>query len=801
MRDAISRNVPEAGPQAGEIVTSDEAAIRAPARVEPGTVINTPKTSAKSKKSKSGSQRVDQNPPKSRIAKPKRTIPVPSPSRKPKSDTAPQRPTAIPVTIEPTAVVEQPQQPQADLLDLSHVTVETTTNIDHLKRAVTRYGKVPGGIVVEGEATCDFRIHSLSIDAHQPAHLIVNGKLRVDSKLTAEELALLWDAVLVSGDAARNFGVISQQEAVGVPPDSVLGVTMMTADDYFGSTAYGYDTQFSLHHSSLPGYVNPFVEDARTAIFDERAVHRQCFSYLNNVRPRVFLTVTGTHFAPKATNSLTPASTRVSLAIGVLKGSEEIPTYLWGQPSTEMGLAASQFPFVYSAFNTISRNFAAFSRCAPSLPRTIAYAELVLLLRRAKVDRATSFGAEYVRRLCQERRSLPIPRFNYTLRSSDFANVAREAANRLGCFNGNWLPWDNLKAAILGVHYSTLAGDYAAFVKCQKRAAEYIAYLDDGTGVKSHANLDQTFDDIRRRLSGCCHDTLIEHCLETALSSTRTSHEKHGFLKDALRHCPPATLVPDNAVTRCRRVEVLSLLDPSHNPVPELSKVRKEDPQSVMAFASMNAIERRRLSEKRERTWFISSLESVQSFTRLSPEQRDLLKDELHRFGVSEAEYSRHLRNDESIHPAAVLAQLMADKLRPRPIGSFSPQYLHRENPFVHSHELLDHESPEQLQNFFLPIRGSILRFIDRKPPIKGFIRRLQMPFMKDRQPGFWWQKFLKAHSPSSDGSISKAALLLAFELNVRDIMVDRLYSEMRKHRTRNPQSALFFLDVQVARR
>ena len=93
-------------------------------------------------------------------------------------------------------------------------------------------------------------------------HLIVNETIHFDTGLTSEEMALLWSSVFGVNSPSKNFGVISQTEAIGIEQDSIVASTMMSADNWLGSVVYGYDSQFRLPNLDVPSYRNPFVADA-----------------------------------------------------------------------------------------------------------------------------------------------------------------------------------------------------------------------------------------------------------------------------------------------------------------------------------------------------------------------------------------------------------------------------------------------------------------------------------------------------------------------------------------------------------
>ena len=209
-----------------------------------------------------------------------------------------------------------------DVPDLSHVRIEGTTESQLLRDAVKRYGKLPGGIVVEGEASCDVPIMSLAIDPTYTSHLIINESLRYDTGLSPEEVALLWHAVLESKQAATDFGVLSQHEAVGIDNDNVVSLTMMQADNTLGGIIYGRDSQFVLYRDIVPGYRNPCSEEMNE--WDLDTVVRLCLNHLYDLHPQLFLNVASTTFVATADGMLMATNTTVRAAIGVKHSGDVI---------------------------------------------------------------------------------------------------------------------------------------------------------------------------------------------------------------------------------------------------------------------------------------------------------------------------------------------------------------------------------------------------------------------------------------------------------------------------------------------
>jgi hypothetical protein len=699
--------------------------------------------------------------------------------------------------------------PPRNILDLSHVKVVSTTDVKFLRAAVERYGRLPGGIVVEGDAYCPMQITSLAVDPTRPTHLLINGCKVFDTGLSPEEVALIWHAVLETDRSVKDFGALSQREAIGIDDDTKVGVTMLKADNALGGIAYGYDSQYNLGKEPGPNHRNPYIEETDEVLLPN-VVERLFFNYLNKIVPQLFLTVTDVRFRESTPGVLRVASTQVTAALAIATWEQALVT-------TPLLKVESCFPLVHNALQELVAHFSDHARAEPCIARTIAYAELVSLLRRAKIAEASLSGVDHVRQLVAKRQRMPLPRFNYTLRSKEFVTVAGNAARQLSRTESTW--FDGLMATTVGIHYASQAGDFSTFVQCKQHALKCISRLQTHTFYDEYRQLSQALPGLAERIRSCCHDALIEACIEAAYNSSCPQEEKFAYLNEAVRLCGSPATIKQNSASRCRWLEAKSYLNSSFDPVSDFAKVRADDPTTMLPFSTLTRIKARSqhganiLHDGSRFRFAIAELKQQLGFAKLGKEYADLwlkLKDklsdqrvlsvlkELQRFGLPLQEYLTTLAADNANEPDLALWKLLARRLTDLPATSFSTRFLHRDNPFVTSHELLDYESPANLAHLFLAVRREVERFDFLIRPEKSGLRKLFSPILPLDLQG-WWAQFLKAHAPPSGSETSKVALLLAHELKVRGRTVKDLYDRMREHRTKNPQAALFLLDLEAA--
>lgn len=461
------------------------------------------------------------------------------------------------------------------------------------------------------------------------------------------------------------------------------------------------------------------------------------------------------------------------------------------------------FPLIHQAVQAMARHFGEHARAEPCIARTIAYAELVFLLRAAKAAKATLSSSDYVRSLIARRQRQPLPQYNYTLRSKDFSTLAADTARRLSRTESTG--FDGLMATTVGLRYAAQAGDFTTFSTCKQHALKCIARLQTQTFENEYGILRQALPHLEGRIRESCHDTLIEACIEAACDPGCSSEDQFAYLEKAMRLCGSADVMSQNSPTRCRWLEAKSYLQPNFDPVPELAKIRAADPSTVLPFSVLAMVKARRrdLRDIFERERQLDTADLTGPYADLWLKLRDRhshrtvlsLCKELQRFDLPIQDYLTTFTAHRTDEPNRVLWRLLVARLAHLPATSFSTRFLHRDNPFVASHELLDYETPANLTKLFSSARRDVERFDFLIPREKTGLRKLFSTFLPHDLPD-WWAQFLKAHASSTGSEASKTALLLAHELKARGRTVKDLYDQMRQHRTKNPQAGLFLLDL-----
>ena len=262
----------------------------------------------------------------------------------------------------------------------------------------------------------------------------------------------------------------------------------------------------------------------------------------------------------------------------------------------------------------------------------------------------------------------------------------------------------------------------------------------------------------------------------------------------------------------------MAALDPAFDPLPPLLEVRRSNNKSNLAISTFTAIQSRRLFgdyldgsieqaraelPRRKHELSIANLpenlrlswDRIQGFVRESNALWVL--DECKRFDVPIQDfvlaYQRSAPKDANVK--RVLGQLMVARLKDRQPIEWSTRLLNRRNPFALSHVFLDHESDNQIDIEFSLVRGKVEDFGPRPTRLKALLRRLARCSDERSNAEIWWRDYLSMQARNKKYDSSKVAVLLAYELRARGLTVHQLYEAMRKHRTENPQAALFLFD------
>lgn len=683
-----------------------------------------------------------------------------------------------------------------------------TSNVQAATSAISRYGKLPGGIVVEGEAICDLSLKSIEFDPKRPAQLLINGCIAFDTGLDPEEIALLWHAVLETGRAATEFGVLLQQTVVGVEGDSLVAAAMMRADNALGAVVYGYDTQYRFAHYSLPSYRNPFLQEAKHAS-DPTVLHRRFINYLYEFSPKFFLAIGTAQFAVTPQSALVVTSMNVK---GTLSAVDSDGIVMTGPDGSSLG--ARQFPFMHDALQLLASHVADYARAEPYLARTLAYAAVVTLLRRARSERAARHGREHVFALLKDRQHIALPRFDYNLRSEEFAKVARETAQRLSATSSNW--FDGLMALVVGLEYAVSAGDLSSFLICKEKALSCIAALRRERHLTPlQQELSSSLPDLARRVRNSCYDKVIDRCLQAAQQRGRTKDERVLYLSEAVRRSDLSGSAKPDWATQCRWLEAKGCLDPNFDPVPGFADARRNEPSMLLPYFALGRVTSyrryvgpgalgeagdiaratdslmRQLGVEKLQKSDLDELRALQA--KLSDRAVFLLLDEIDRLQVPLDAYLALRRKQRAADPRRAILEFVATSLSSRQAGSFSTRYLHRLSPFFGSHQLLDHETPNALEGLVMLVMVDVEVF--GSEDTRNASRREPPSLCETAEE--WWYEFLWSVGSTQAPRSSKVAALIAHEMKARKLTVQQLYSTMQANQTRNPQAALFFHDLE----
>jgi conjugative relaxase-like TrwC/TraI family protein len=733
------------------------------------------------------------------------------------------KPKAIPKAIPKSPAKPKSHPPERDLLDLSHFTIHGTTDPDILQQALAEYGTVPGGIIAEGVAHCGFRIEQLAYDPAQPRCLIINDSLRYDTGLSPEEISLLWHAVLTTGQASQQFGALSQWQAVGIDSDTIVGRTLLEADNANGALVYGYDSQFRLTKSSVPSYKNPFLAElGRVTHLHETT--RNVFNSLYDLQPRFFLKVLGTTFSRRDDAELVASGTHITSVLGVVGTGGKVVTDL-PQFSSDAPLVKDRFPDIHRAFEHLVGHFGQFARSEPRTARSLAYAEVVLLLRRARADHAALVGQNHVQRLHDSRQRVSIPRLNYTLRSEEFVRAASESARKLARIGSTG--FEHIVFGMAGLHYANLTGDASSFSACREKVERCLWPFEradaDPNPLPVLRELRRLLPEVRNRLSSMPHDILIDNCLNSAFGASRSVEECRQYLLDAQKRCGDPRKYADMPLgTQCRYLEISSYLLPDLDPVKHFSENRFRNPGSLQPFHALNRVTARRRSGqemekaidqllkvvddqaallgKAKTRWHSSDLRRIVT-AHLTVHHATWLLAELRRSPISQAEYLTAIHDhrdsdDRSIRLA--LLKLIIARLRTLPPREFSVSLLHSRNLFVDSHQLLD-DFGFSNEDLLQAAQAKVQVFHSQSTSIGKFVKNMLPAQLSQSAAERWWHDLLKTLSPLPNREASKCGMLLLYELDVRGLTVPRLYEKMQLNSTNNPQAGLFLFDLEAA--
>lgn len=686
-------------------------------------------------------------------------------------------------TTKTTPPIAESVAVKKDDIDLSHVAIAVTLDLAYLRAAIRRYGRLPGGIVVEEDATSSLPLRSLRIDPACPTRILVNDNYAFDTRLTADEVTCIWHAVGQSS-SSYNFGAINQIEVAGIERDTTVAATLMGADNALGGHVYGYDTQYALTPTLVNGYLNPFTSAAdvmrRWSLPD---VRRIAANHLERVRPQVFLCFSNASFRVVTNGSLTVSTCLLTVAMGALDESDKVVN--------EIDAATKRFPLEYAAMTHIVSNFRRYARLLPALARCTAYAELVQLLRLGKTQQATMHDLSQVAKRYDQRPRHPVPRRFYTSRTQPFVDLCRTTAHSIEQRRtaGKVLPADTLHANFLGLFYARQAGDarLSAYFKRHLVATQSASGSSTPKDFKPHS------------CERWPHDAMVETCLSAARSRTSTAVEVASYLQGALEYCQPALKgeYADSA-TICCFVTAMSRRNPGFNPLPDLrsalshGRMRNME-ASLLPFSTLSDINYDRQTSdlfngnatnlaanirRMETELGVSSLTGVgltgYRSLRNRPDKRAhvIFLETIRRRRGCLADFGAVVENSRPRNELDALAGIVIYRMRMEKPRLLVANYLHRSNPFFLSRPLLESLSRQEAGLMLQQLEEATMR--DTTPAIKS-----------------WWHEVKQSYQISLNGSI-----IFAGELLARKKTMNSLWEEMQRYKVANPQEGLFWLDL-----
>lgn len=110
----------------------------------------------------------------------------------------------------------------------------STESIDSSRALFRVHESLPGGVVFSKDLTSNFVVSNIAIDTQTEGTLVINGKLRFETGLSFEELALL----LGSYEYNKPLGAVSLSTSDAAKAESIIGTVLRLADKAFGDYVY-----------------------------------------------------------------------------------------------------------------------------------------------------------------------------------------------------------------------------------------------------------------------------------------------------------------------------------------------------------------------------------------------------------------------------------------------------------------------------------------------------------------------------------------------------------------------------------
>jgi conjugative relaxase-like TrwC/TraI family protein len=491
---------------------------------------------------------------------------------------------AVPIQ---TSTVRSVVEALPEFFDAGHVEATLTDDLTYLQATLDRYGKIPGGIVVEGSATSDFAISRLSLEPGHPGRLAINGVFRLETDLSLEELALVWDAVY-GPHCSDNFGALSHSMIIGLPPDCVVAQTLMQADSLLGQLVYGYGPRFELCECKSKGYVNPFIAEADALIrLDTDHIVRVARAYVELLEQRIFLSYSEARVRQSASGQ-TVIDARVKGALAAFVDGNKLRPH-----------AKRRFPFTAKAFDHFIANFATYAADEPLFARVTALAKAVMLFRRARQDGVLLSDNDQAllrSQLIQRTRcELPVP--EYSTRVRGVAEKAEEVARALWPREFCKPTFDRMGVmkAVVSFNYAAMAADHVVMHVSRASLKTVTEVMADDRRIVLERHFPDCNDDELARFAehvrNCMHDSVIGRCLQLATEHDVDSPQARDYRHRAvelMRHATHGSY--PHVETICEMTAVYCIDCPGHDPLPEFRRAMTLDPRSMAPFRALNQV-------------------------------------------------------------------------------------------------------------------------------------------------------------------------------------------------------------------
>lgn len=590
----------------------------------------------------------------------------------------------------------------------------------------------------------------------------------------------------------------------------------MKADNWLGGLVYGYDSNYKLGASRLADYRNPFAEEIKH-VTEPACLRMLGVNQILGLAPQFFLKVSNAEFTQVDDHFIASFATKITMAIGVINGPHIVVTQL-PHVSHDRPLIEVQFPWVHAAFNHCARYVREYARREPSLAKAIAYCELVLLLRKGMAANARMETPDHLDDALARRQRIDLPRYDYCQLSPPFCDAAKSAAGALLSHKYEEIQ-ERILAGLLATDYAARAADPTHFCRARSMAINLLEDFKPNARDYRWEPIDKLLQENTTRLlshlSTRPQDVRVDQCFNLALAPHTLEKLRPVYLKEALSLCHAASAI--EPATHCRWLQIHALIDQNFDAVNNLSSPGEFVGDGLLPYTTLNRIRLRKAYGsyveiyqhaqkdaveqcKSKLHLFSCPPQLVQLWKEIESSRSTgeclTLLDYLLRCDISLLEmltaYQRRAADDTDPYHAA--SEVLLRRLRAKPTLTFSMRLLHPKNPFGFAPEYFTHETEYSLRRKLDLVRPSVEEF----GPTPDTLAAKMVKWMKGQPPRppaeQWWGTYGYGGTVCVNGLPTK--VLIAYELKARSRTVYDLHRTMVEHRIKNPQEALFMLDL-----